>query len=79
MTPHSPQEAEAFVAGLLGALANKHGQMDIRLDKISLGIPGSPLGVELNGTVSLVVHMRDLTEDERKAHVSRNISAIRGK
>ncbi|HZY92733.1 MAG TPA: hypothetical protein VFG07_08210 [Thermoplasmata archaeon] len=79
MAPTTPQETEAFVSGLLGALANKHGQMDIRLDRVSLGIPGSPLGVELNGTVSVVVHMRDLTEEERKAHVTRNMAAIRGK
>ena len=79
MAPHTPQEAEAFVSGLLGALANKHGQVDIRLDKVSLGIPGSPLGLELNGSVSVVVHMRDLSDEERKAHISRNISAIRGK
>ncbi|HYK93273.1 MAG TPA: hypothetical protein VEY07_04430 [Thermoplasmata archaeon] len=79
MAPHTALETEAFVSGLVGALANKHGQMDIRLDKVSLGIPGSPLGVELNGTVSVVVHMRDLTDEERKAHITRNVAAIRGK
>ena len=79
MVSPTAQDAEALVSGVLGALANRHGQMDIRLDKISLGIPGSPLGVELNGTVSLVVHLRDLSEEERKAHVAHNISAIRGK
>lgn len=79
MTPPDLKETEALVAGVIGALANKHGQLDIRLDKVSLGIPGSPLGVELNGSVSVVVHMRDLTDEERKAHVNRNLAAIRGK
>ncbi len=75
----TPTEAEALVAGLLAALTNKHGQMDIRLDQISLAVPGTPVGVELNGTVSVVVHLRDLTDEERKAHVARNVAAIRGK
>lgn len=78
MVAPNPQETEALVAGVLGALANRHGQMDIRLDKISLGIPGSPLGLELNGNVSVVVHLRDLTDAEREAHVARNVAAIRG-
>ncbi len=75
----TPSEAEALVSGLLKALTDKHGQLDVRLDKISLTVPGSPVGVELNGTVSVVVHLRDLTDEERKAHVAHNVQAIRGR
>ena len=32
------------------------------------------IGLELNGTISLKVHMRDLTEEEKKALASKNVA-----
>ena len=32
------------------------------------------IGIELNGSISLKVHMRDLTEEEKKALASRNVA-----
>ncbi len=60
---------------LLEALANHHGQFDIRLDHLSMKFPfgGS---VEVNGTMSLSVHLRELTEKEKGAHVARQLRQL---
>jgi len=35
-----------------------------------------PVGVEINGTITLSVHMRDLTSEEKDALASRNMAAL---
>lgn len=72
-------EPDAWVSGIVKALSDRHGQMDIQLRHVALSIPGSPLTVELNGAVSVAVHLRDLTDGERRAHVSRNLSELKGR
>lgn len=61
---------------LMEALSNRHGQIDIRLEKMSLTLPFAVGSVELNGTVSVSVHLRELTEKERTAHVARQVRAV---
>ena len=66
-----------LVEGLVTALADHHGQLDIRLQKVQLSMPGTPLGLELSGKVTVSVHLRDLTPEEKHAHVESNLAAIR--
>jgi hypothetical protein len=54
--PPLDQSAQ-FLAGVVDALNGKHGQLDTRLDKVSLAMPGSPLAVGLNGSVSVMLHL----------------------
>ena len=69
------QLESGILEGLIEALANKHAQLDINFDKTGVRILGMQhLGIELNGTISLKVHMRDLTEEEKKALASKNIA-----
>lgn len=68
--------AKGFVEGLLDALSDKHSQLDIRLDGLSLNLGDSSLGLRLSGTVSVAVHMRGLTSAEKDAHVAANIAKI---
>jgi hypothetical protein len=69
------QFESGVVEGLIEALANKHAQLDISFEKTSVRIPGmQQLGVELNGVISLKVHMRDLSEEEKKALASKNVA-----
>ena len=77
MPKPSKEGSAAFVDGVLGALIDRHGQVDIRVDKLSVTMPGSPFGLEVNGTVTITVHMRDLTPAEKQAHVASNVAAIR--
>ncbi|MCL5068551.1 MAG: hypothetical protein M1368_09410 [Thaumarchaeota archaeon] len=77
------KESEASsVAGeleseLVEALANKHSQLDINFQKTGVRILGmQQLGIELNGVVTFTVHMRDLTEEEKKASASKNVALM---
>lgn len=63
--------------GLIEALADKHSQLDLNFQRVSVRIPGmQQIGVELNGMVSLSVHMRDLTNEEKQAFASKNVAAL---
>lgn len=66
-----------LIGGMLSALIDRHGQVDIRLQKVNVSMPGSALGLELNGTVTVTVHLRDLTPAEKQAHAESNVAAIR--
>ncbi len=61
---------------MMEALSNRHGQMDIRLDHLSLRLPFSQRTLELNGTVSVSVHLRELSEKERSAHVAKQVRQL---
>jgi hypothetical protein len=66
-----------LVEGLVEALANKHSQLDINFQKTGVRILGIPqVGVELNGVVTLTVHMRDLTEEEKRASAAKNVTMM---
>ena len=65
-----------ILEGLFEALADKHSQLDINLQGLSVRLPSTQLSVELNGLVTLTVHMRDLTEDEKKASAARNVTVM---
>ncbi|MDH2900407.1 MAG: hypothetical protein PXY39_05500 [archaeon] len=63
--------------GLIEALADKHSQLDLNFQKVSLRLPGmQQLGVELNGTVTLSVHMRELTDQEKEAFAAKNVATV---
>ncbi|MDG6924368.1 MAG: hypothetical protein JRN67_13885 [Nitrososphaerota archaeon] len=66
-----------LVEGLVEALANKHSQLDINFQKTGVRILGmQQLGIELNGVVTLTVHMRDLTEEEKQASATKNVALM---
>jgi hypothetical protein len=64
------------IAGLLEALADKHSQLDINLQKVTIKLPNMQVGVELDGLVTVTVHMRNLTEDEKKASAAKNVGMM---
>jgi hypothetical protein len=70
--------AGQIVGGIVKALTDKHGQMDIRLKGVQLSWKGTPLSWELNGAVTVSLHLRDLTEKEKQAHRDSNLAAIKG-
>ena len=63
-----------LLEGLIEALANKHSELALNFEHTSLGIPSLHTTVEVNGTVRITIHMRELTETERQALAQRNIS-----
>jgi hypothetical protein len=67
---------KGFVAGLFEALANKHSELDLNFQKVTVTLPNVRMSVELNGVVSLSVHMRDLSEEEKKALAAKNVEMM---
>jgi hypothetical protein len=61
---------------LIEAITDRQGELDIRLEHMTLKLPLVPETIELNGTVTLSVHMRDLTDEEKAAHASKEIRAL---
>ncbi len=70
---------ERLVEGLIDALADKHSQIDINFQKTNISIPGMQMSIELNGLITLTSHIRDLTEEEKKASASKNIALMASK
>jgi hypothetical protein len=63
--------------GLIEALANKHSQLDLNFQNVSLRVPGvQQIGVELNGTLTLSVHMREMTDEERNALAATHVATV---
>ncbi len=78
MTSETADVTKELVEGVIGALSDKHSQLDLRLQGLTLSLGDSRLGLQLSGSVSVTVHLRDLTDAEKEAHVAANIARIQG-
>ena len=58
------------------AIADRHGQVDIRLENVSVRLPLLRENIELNGTISVSVHMRELTDKEKQARVAKELRTL---
>ncbi len=67
---------KGFLEGLIEALANKHSQIDINFQKTAVRLPGLQQSVELNGLVTVSLHMRELTPEEKQASAQRNVAMM---
>ncbi len=73
----SEEVSKGLVEGLIEALSDKHSQVDIRLQDLTMNLADSRVGVKVSGAITIAVHMRDLTAPEKEAHVASNLAAIR--
>jgi hypothetical protein len=62
--------------GLVEAMSDKHTELDINLQGVIVKLPRAGISLELNGLVTVTVHMRVLTEDEKRASASKNVSMM---
>ncbi len=76
MSGETEEVSKGLVEGLMEALSDKHSQMDVRLQGLTLSFGDSRLALRLSGTVSIAMHMRDLTDEEKSAHAAANIARI---
>jgi hypothetical protein len=67
---------KSLLAGFLEALSDKHAQVDINLQGMSIKSPRTGLSVELDGLVTINCHIRELTEGEKKASAARNVALM---
>lgn len=68
-------ETNPFV-GMIEALADRHGELTMRLEKVTLRIPLVPEPVELNGTLTVSMHLRHLSDQEKSARVAREVRIL---
>ena len=66
--------ANPFVE-VVEALSNRHGQVDIRLDRFAVRLPFGG-EIELSGAMTVSVHLRELSDRERKAHEGRTVQML---
>jgi hypothetical protein len=67
---------QGFLEGLIEALQNKQSELAISFQRTSIGIPSLHASVELNGTINVSVHLRDLSDGEKQAFSQRAVSMI---
>jgi len=60
----------------LEALSDKHSQIDINLQGMNVKFPNTGMSVEFDGLVTITSHVRDMTDDEKKASASKNIALM---
>ncbi len=77
MADGTEEISKGLVEGVIDALTDKHSQLDLRLRGLTLSLGDSRLSLRLSGDVTVAVHLRDLTEDEKSAHVASNVASIR--
>ena len=74
---NSAAEVEkSLIEGVLETLSDKHSQFDINLQGMSVRLPNFGMTVDLDGLVTVTCHIRDMTEDEKKASVARNVALM---
>ncbi|HXY56485.1 MAG TPA: hypothetical protein VEH01_02615 [Nitrososphaerales archaeon] len=73
---HAAGVEKSIVADFLEALSDKHSQVDINLQGMNVRFPSTGLSVEFNGLVTVTSHVRDMTEDEKKASASKNVALM---
>jgi hypothetical protein len=69
--------SKGLVEGVIDALTDKHSQLDLRLRALTLSLGDSRLSLKLSGDVTVAVHLRDLSEEEKAAHVASAVASIR--
>lgn len=74
--PKTTDGERSLIEGIIQALSDKHSQVDVNLQGMSVKFPNTGIGVELNGLVTVTCHVRDITEDERKASASKNVALM---
>lgn len=63
-------------ADVIEALADRHGEIDVRLEHLTLRLPMVPEAIEVNGSVTVSVHLRALTEKEKAARVAKEVRVL---
>ncbi len=77
MADDTSRRGRNMLGDAVEALAEKHSQMDIRFDDLTLALGDTGMSVQLRGLITIQVHMRALADEERAAHVQHNVEALR--
>jgi len=62
--------------GVLQALSDKHAQLEISLEGMNIRLPKIGVSLEFDGMVRVTSHIRDMTDDEKKASAAKNVALM---
>jgi hypothetical protein len=77
MAEGSTEISKGLVEGLIEALMDRQSQLDVNLKALTLSLQGTPLALQLSGKLTVSVHMRELTDEEKDAHSSATVASLR--
>jgi hypothetical protein len=77
MADEGEELSKGLMEGMIDALTDKHSQLDLHLSNITLSLGDPRLAVRLSGDVSVSIHMRELTDDEKAAHSASTVARLR--
>jgi hypothetical protein len=75
-TKHTTGTERSIVVEFLEALSDKHSQIDINLQGMNVRFPNTGMSVEFDGLVTITSHVREMTDDEKKASASKNVALM---
>ncbi len=78
MAGTTEETTKGLLEGVIDALSDKHSQVDLRLDGLTLSVGDSRLAVRLTGALTVAIHLRDLSDAEKAAHASANVARLKG-
>ena len=73
---HAAGNERSIVSELVAALSDKHTQVDINLQGMNVRFPNTGMSVEFDGLVTITSHVRDMTDDEKKASATKNVALM---
>ena len=79
MSNESSSKDVNIFEGLIESLADKHSQLDINFQKTNIKLPGLEKTLEIDGLVTLSVHVRELTDEEKAASSKKNVVLMTSK
>jgi hypothetical protein len=60
-----------LMESLIQALEGKQSEISLNFNRTTIGIPRLRTFMEVNGSISLTVHMREMTDSEKEAYAER--------
>jgi hypothetical protein len=65
-----------MLGDVIGALVDRQSQLDVRLEDLTVSMPGTRFALQLSGNLVVSVHMRELTKEEKNAHSAATVARL---
>lgn len=76
MSTNSVDLSKGALEGIIDALLDRQSQLDVRLQGLTVGLAGTHLALQVSGTLTVSVHMRELTDEEKHAHAAATVAHL---
>lgn len=72
-------DAHGMMGDLITAMSDKHSELEIRLDRLTLTLGDNErASVHLSGLMTVTIHLRGMSEEEKDAHATAAVSRLHG-